>query len=229
MGCCDATSVTNFGHFVAGVPLYYNGNGDGSQLGTLHDLQCDPAFRTRLDNWLADFDQWTGIDRPQKISYAGAGGCRNDGCSSNHNFGTAFDLTRMEWTGSRSRVWYNLNYPNDKKFTMGVEAMCHRHFKDSLGYLWNDDHHSHIHIDNEQAVDFYGDTNSVSQNRFVSGSLRDVWAYTDQVISDTWTTQMSTRVNSVMTYFYGPGHNITASATDWKNYGGVTALAAIPG
>ncbi len=221
MGCADAVASEYQGSTIDGIPLYYNASRYTSEdLGSRSGISCDAGFKTRLDGWLDDFNYHHPYGEPIRISYLGSYVNRNDGCVSNHNYGTAFDLSRLEW--SNGKRWWVDNYPNDKKFATGVEAMSHKHFKDSLGYLYDSQHENHIHMDDSQSVEFYGDVyGSDSQNKFVSAALRDVYDY-DQDINDYWTGQMSARTDAIMTSVYGSGHNITQTPEDWKNFLGYT-------
>jgi hypothetical protein len=87
---------------------------------------------------------------------------RNDGCVSYHNFGRAFDLSRIYATnpanGSLNKV-FNGRFDQwsgtsgaaltaVRKQYWATSASLHYHFKHVLTYLFNSAHNNHIHADN---------------------------------------------------------------------------------
>jgi len=86
-----------------------------------------------------------------------------------HGLGRAFDLDALFWPG---RDFITLHYPTDQKLYLGVEAVLRKHFGTVLNYLYNSDHHDHLHADDRSEVGFV--RSSKARVLFVQAALTHV-------------------------------------------------------
>ncbi|MDJ0769378.1 MAG: extensin family protein [Ilumatobacter sp.] len=225
-GCISSGWNDSQGQSISDVPLYYTTS--SYQPGSRSTLLCCDDFKPRLDNWVDLWYSNSYTGKPTKIVYYGAAvdktpqGCNqnNSGSTSRHENGGAFDLVGLDFS-SRS-YWWNDNYGNDKQFTMGVEASCHRKFKYSLGHHYNSAHHDHIHMDDSYDV-AYGST-SWAMNNFLLNSLNDIFGYSFNTAKQSsghnyYSTAVRNAVNSVLTSYGGVSNpNILAYPLHWEAY-----------
>lgn len=70
-----------------------------------------------------------------------------------HAFGLllAFDLDALFWPG---RDFITLRFLTDQTFYLGVKAVLRKHFGTVLNFLFNSDHHDHLHVDDGSEVGF---------------------------------------------------------------------------
>lgn len=61
-----------------------------------------------------------------------------------HNTGKAFDLDGIHW---KEKAFVTLNYPSDKRFYLGIEAILRKHFATVLNFHFNAAHRDHLHVD----------------------------------------------------------------------------------
>ncbi|CAN5732277.1 hypothetical protein BH24ACT3_BH24ACT3_03630 [soil metagenome] len=155
---------------IAGRPTYYNA-GNVYRTGTRSRFYYDQSFYGACTGWLEALGEASGRGLPTAVSTLGTWVNRNDGCRSQHNFGTALDLSALWWSG---RSWVADNYESDKRFYMGVAAQCNRHFKYSLDWNYNSAHHNHIHFDKSVRPSSF-QTGASPQVKFVQASLNHVW------------------------------------------------------
>ncbi|MDQ2755787.1 MAG: hypothetical protein M3Y71_04380 [Actinomycetota bacterium] len=185
-GCVAAGALTAATQ-LRGIPLVYDESGDRTS------FRFEPTFRARLESWLPRHASASGLGNPAEVWTLGSwvagdpsgSGVAADGtvdtaggCRSWHNAGRAFDLTRLvDGTG---QVVVSARYDLWSRFT-GAQlettrarywrtvAGLHRDFDSVLTYLYNDLHHTHVHIDD-------GRVNGTSGSLFRAGSRVQVQA-----------------------------------------------------
>ncbi|MBO0812274.1 MAG: hypothetical protein J2P23_09540 [Microlunatus sp.] len=106
-------------------------------------------------------------------------------CNSWHDAGRAFDLSRLVAGGAvqascRYDIWSRYSGARQRYFRhryWALAASLHLHFAYVLTYLYNADHHNHIHIDNGRSGDHLStfDKDSPTQIQAVQGMLIDIW------------------------------------------------------
>lgn len=151
MGCCDSVAQATVTNKIGSAFTYYNEPDVWAQ-GSLSAFKYETNFYNKVVNWRnflnARSPSWLS---PYLVSVSSLGAqvCRNDGCVSQHNYGTKFDLSAIRWHDGFSviRTWTAMNYPNDRKFYLGIEASCHYYFRWVLNYNFNTAHRNHIHFD----------------------------------------------------------------------------------
>lgn len=148
-----------------GIPLVYD------ESGTRTSFRFEPTFRGRLEAWLPRHATAPGLGMPAEVwtlgswvegdpagEGVGADGTVDTagGCRSWHNTGRAFDLTRL--VDGAGEVVVSARYDLWSRFT-GAQlettrarywrtvAGLHRDFDSVLTYLYNDLHHTHVHVD----------------------------------------------------------------------------------
>lgn len=160
-------SETSFGS-LAGVPVHYDRldpplayGSDGEN----RTFYCRKRLATALDRCMEDlFGVWRR-DRPSIILTAGTIG---DGENA-HGKGYAFDLDGFSWGGTR----FMMNeYPEDRKFYIGINAHLFLHFSQVLGYHYPG-HKDHFHIDFNFSHTFR--TASNAQSFFLQSALKYVF------------------------------------------------------
>lgn len=116
----------------------------------------DSGFYAQLGGWLEFFLAESGLASPTQIWTYGSwidGGAE---CDSWHDSGRAFDLSRMRQgqqvqVSCRYDIWKD--YAADqlafhRRRYWALAASLHHEFAYVLTYLYNAQHHNHIHIDN---------------------------------------------------------------------------------
>lgn len=126
---------------------------DGASLGyevtrASTTLRCDPRFLELLDAWAADWAELSGLGPVERIwSY----GAYVDKCSSLHAAGRAFDFAEVVHEGGSVSCRFDVWQPGSQDQLRNywrLAASLHLHFAYTLTYLYNEQHHNHIHIDN---------------------------------------------------------------------------------
>lgn len=87
-----------------------------------------------------------------------------------HGLGRAMDLDALWWD---ERTWVALHYPHDQPFYLAVEAVFKRYFGVVLNYLYNPDHHDHLHINDTDEPGF--SPGARSEVLFVQAALTHVF------------------------------------------------------
>ena len=148
-----------------GIPLVYD------ESGTRTSFRFEPTFRGRLEAWLTRHASTSGLGTPAEVWTLGSwvegdpagGGVAADGtvdtaggCRSWHNAGRAFDLTRlvdgagMVVVSARYDLWSRFpgaQLETTRTLYWRTVAGLHRDFDSVLTYLYNDLHHTHVHVD----------------------------------------------------------------------------------
>jgi hypothetical protein len=147
---CVARSTLESHRTLAGLPLVY----EISRRRT--PFSFEPGFYGQLGDWLERYPRTTGSRRPDQVwSY---GGWTDGGttCDSWHNAGRAFDLARLRLDGRdlvscRYDQWGSgrgATLERDHRRYWALAASLHLEFAYVLTYLYNAQHHNHIHVDN---------------------------------------------------------------------------------
>lgn len=217
MGCCDSAAQGTNTNAVGGIKTYYNESNVWQQ-GTLSSFKYNTTFYGKVGNWVTFFKAHTPTYLSpylNSISSLGVYVCRSDGCVSKHNYGTAFDLSALRWHDGFGtiRTWTALNYPNDRKFYLGVEASLHYYFKWVLDYNYNAAHRNHLHFDTTYAPSY--STSSTAQTKFLQASLTYVWGI-NTTIDGIWGTQTSTNSTKALCRIGKSG--VITTTSNWLAY-----------
>jgi hypothetical protein len=146
--CVARSSLPRFAR-LANLPLVYEITGRRAE------FAIDERFAGQLQAWLTDLIRLTGWQPRQLWTY----GTWIDGgrdCSSWHHAGRAFDLARLrlvddEDVSCRYDRWRSQPagaLSRARRRYWAVAASAHQHFAYVLTYLYDDQHHNHIHLDN---------------------------------------------------------------------------------
>ena len=135
---------------LVGVPVHYDRRSarDYGTRGAPARFFVTAEFHGILEAFFAEL--WT-ICLSGKAEVITSAGAWVDKPNSQHATGEAFDLDGIFW-GNKSFV--TLNYPKDKKFYLGVEAVLRKHLGTVLDYHYNASHRDHFHIDIGSDVGF---------------------------------------------------------------------------
>lgn len=192
---------------------------------------------SRLETWLTFFFAHTPVDwtRPGQVWTYGCYVDRNDGCTSYHNYGRAFDLSGIYATDPHNGVQrqvFSARYDQWRSLTgaalidirkryWATAASCNYHFKYVLTYFYNSDHYNHIHVDN--SVSGSGNstftTGTSSQVQCVQAQITYVWE--DPIdIDGIWGPQTSGAVSRVLARI-GRSGSLTTQA-NWLEFNKAT-------
>ena len=162
------SEMTHFSS-LAGVPVNY-AREPVARYGTRgrpHSFNCTLQFFRKLEACFDELFGVTPLGLGDTITSAGAF-VEKPGF---HGLGRAFDLDAIFWP---DRDFVTLRFPTDQKFYLGVEAVLRKHFGTVLNFLYNSDHHDHLHVDDGSDVGFV--TSSKSRVLFVQAALTHVFA-----------------------------------------------------
>ena len=146
--CVRRAELTRFAR-LDGLPLVY----EVSQRRA--SFWMEPGFAGQLATWFAELSDRLPARPDQVWSY----GTWTDGggsCSSWHNAGRAFDLSRIRlarggFVSCRYDQWRTAGAAVRERALRqywAVAASLHLHFAHVLTYLYDRQHHNHIHVDN---------------------------------------------------------------------------------
>ncbi|MDN5769620.1 MAG: extensin family protein [Microlunatus sp.] len=149
--CVPRSSLTNY-RKLADVSLVYEDNQRRSS------FAIDPGFADQLTAWLSDLAELTGWSLDQVWTY-GTWTSGSPECSSWHNAGRAIDLTRLrldsgDFVSARYDRWRDATgnrLTTARRAYWATAASAHKHFAYVLTYLYNEQHHSHLHLDNSRS------------------------------------------------------------------------------
>lgn len=139
-------------------------------------MRSDPAFLERLELWAADWAALSGLGAIREVwSY----GAYVDKCSSFHQAGRAFDFGEVVHEGGAVSCRYDTWDPGSStqlRDYWRLAASLHLHFAHTLTYLYNAQHHNHIHVDNSVSGDELSRFSARSgvQVQLVQSALRHV-------------------------------------------------------
>jgi hypothetical protein len=186
----------------------------------------DKGFYGQLGDWLDDHLKLSGASRPDQVWTYGSWLDGHPRCNSWHDAGRAFDLSRLvrgdavqvscrydiwrAYTGSR------LHYFRTRYWRLA--ASLHLHFAYVLTYLYNADHHNHIHIDNGRSGDRLSsfDPDSPSQVQAAQAMLRYVWRH-PVAITGKWNRDTA-RATGVVLDAAGIGGTIDDGDDHWRGF-----------
>ena len=194
---------------LAGVPIHY-AREPIAAYGTIGQQMmffCTNAFHAKLEAFVQDLIDSCPLGRPEAIVTAGV---YVDKPNSKHRLGRAFDLDSIFWS---DRSFVSKNYPADKAFYLGVEAIIRKHFGTVLQYKYDRRHEDHFHFDDGTKPDF--NTSWRSYTFFAQTSLNVLFG--EALDEDgTWGTKTADAVKRV---FSAAGINtpITTKA-NWQAY-----------
>lgn len=194
-------------------------------------FRFDAAFHDQLGRWLTDYRKLTGEPVPEEIRSFGAWTDGSGACDSWHNAGRAFDLARLV-TGDEVRVscrydlWRSYTGSQLDRFRTRywrLAATLHLHFAYVLTYLYNTDHHNHIHVDNGRSGAELStfSRRSTSQVQAVQGMLNHVWDEPVPITGD-WDDATSDATRSVLQQDGGDG-SLDGSTESWHRFLRATA------
>jgi hypothetical protein len=153
--------------------------------GNAQSFRFEPAFFGQLSAWLGDYLELSGTARPDTVSTFGSWLDGEPDCDSWHDSGRAFDLARLITDGTvevscRYDLWRGYTGAELERVRTrywALAASAHLHFASVLTYLYNTDHHNHIHLDNGTSGDELSSFNrrSRAQVQAVQGMLSYVW------------------------------------------------------
>lgn len=201
--------------------------------GNLASFDYRPSFHDRCRDWLqfwannvpggfnTPFRVWSfGVHTDHRVSEA-------------HNNGRGFDLTRIYITSDAGNLLRRFNGRYDQwQGTASAEierqrywataASLHHHFQHVLTYLYNTDHHSHIHFDN--LVSGLGNSNfstgSTAQVQHVQACCRFVWGKTT-AIDGVWGPETKSHSDAVLQRIGRTG-SLTTSQANWLAFNRAT-------
>lgn len=139
-------------------------------------MRSDPRFLERLELWAEDWAAMSGLGAIREVwSY----GAYVDKCSSFHQAGRAFDFAEVVHEAGSVSCRFDTWDPGTAEQLRDywrLAASLHLHFAYTLTYLYNAQHHNHIHVDNsvsgEELSTF--STRSGVQVQLVQSALRHV-------------------------------------------------------
>jgi hypothetical protein len=171
------SSLPRYGR-LAGLPLVYEVNRRRSE------FAIDEAFAGQLEAWLTDLAELTGWRLSQIRTYGTWTNAGSD-CSSWHHAGRAFDLARLRSDdGTEISCRYDLwrdasgrELTDRRRAYWAVAASAHQHFAYVLTYLYDAQHHNHIHVDNGRSGSEPStfSSRSPAQVQAVQGILTHLW------------------------------------------------------
>lgn len=142
---------------LAGVPVHYDRFQEpeftyGTR-GKPLNFHCTEAFEQKLNACFQELWNLCPLGRAEVIASAGAFVNK----SGAHGQGRAFDLDCLFWA---NKTFITRQYPLDRRFYLGVEAILRKHFGTVLNFEFNAAHQDHFHMDDLSAVGFSAQSRS---------------------------------------------------------------------
>lgn len=176
-GCVARSSLPRYDE-LAGLPLVYEVNRRRDA------FAIEEGFAGQLESWLADLIELTGW-KPEQLWTYGTWTDGGSSCSSWHNSGRALDLARLRLADGtdvscRYDQWRDASgreLTGFQRTYWALAASAHKHFAYVLTYLYNAEHHNHIHLDNGSSGSELSTFRSRSraQVQAVQGILTHLW------------------------------------------------------
>ncbi len=174
--CVPRSALTRYAT-LADLPLVYEVNRRRS------DFWFDPGFGDQLARWFTTFTATSKIAAPDQVWTYGSWIDGGTSCDSWHHAGRAFDLSRLRAGGAtlvscRYDQWRTADdLPTQRRRYWALAASLHRDFAYVLTYLYNAQHHNHIHVDNGRSGADLSvlSTRSVAQVQSVQAMLSYLW------------------------------------------------------
>lgn len=226
----DAEEALRGRRSVGGSTLYYEVTGERSRFtfddGFYRELV---VWRDRLGGYVPRV--WGGA--PSRISSYGAY-VNKPGY---HGRGRAFDIASVWFTTRRGTLVKRFDCRYDqwrssadraeiRVLYWALAASLHHRFRHVLTYLYDGNHHTHIHVDNAvyggyQEAEFH--RGSSSQVQHVQACCRYVWGYRTR-ITDTWNRQTRRHSTLVLRRFGVDNGTILDSNYNWRMFNYATLL-----
>ena len=168
-GCRTPESLSSF-ETLGGAPMSY------ALTATKQAFRADPRFFSLLDDWAFEWVDSSGFGALTEVVTYGA---YVDKCDSWHAAGRAFDFAELRHETGSVSCRYDLWGDDQRQLRpyWRLAASLGSRFTYTLTYLYNEQHHNHIHIDN--AVSGAGpasyDSRSKAQTQLLQGVLRHVF------------------------------------------------------
>ncbi len=140
----------NFFTTLNGIPVHYDRPPEapyGSR-GIEYDFYATQELESKLDACFAELEAVCPRGRPEVITSAGAWVDKPD---SYHATGEAFDLDGIHWADEK---FICLDFPSDRRFYLGVDAVLRKNFPTVLNYYYNQLHHDHLHMEPSGQMEF---------------------------------------------------------------------------
>lgn len=134
--------ANSFTH-LAGVPVHYDRFQDpqftyGTR-GKPFRFHCTEGFQQKLEAFFGELWDVCPLGRAEVITSAGAYVDK----PGDHGLGRGFDIDGIFW---ENRTFITKQYPQDRRFYLGVEAVLRKHFGTVLNFEFNAAHQDHFHI-----------------------------------------------------------------------------------
>jgi hypothetical protein len=157
------------------MPKYKYGDG------RMGKRKLRPAVYNKLVAAFMDMGFMCKLGVPKVIVSAGAKvpQTKKRGPNDKHVQGRAIDIDALWWwdidVPNSQQILLTDNYPDYPAFYLGVEACFRRYFGTVLGWLYNNAHKGHWHIDDGSKVCYRA--SSESRAKFVQASLAHIWEH----------------------------------------------------
>jgi hypothetical protein len=197
--------------------------------GNLTSFGYRPSFHDRMNSWLEFWYNNTPSNFLKPIRVWSIGVHNDDRVSESHNAGRGFDLSRIQATGTdgdlhrrffgRYDIWRNWDataLAAERRRYWATAASAHHHFQDVLTYLYDSDHHSHIHMDNLQSGSGNSSyhTGSRAQTLNVQACCRYIWGKST-TIDGIWGPQTRDHSTDVLRRIGRATGTIASSQGNW--------------
>ena len=151
---------------VAGVPIHYARPpvAPYGSIGKPRKPRLDREFYTKLEVCMSEL--WDLLGRAKAVV---SGGCYVEKPGM-HGAGRAIDIDAIWWDKGPPII--TLNYPNDRRRYLALEAQLRKHFGLVLNYHYNRAHRDHFHVDDSQPVGFFS---TASRVVFIQAALIYLW------------------------------------------------------
>lgn len=201
---------------LAGLPLVYEVNRRRTA------FWFEPGFAAQLGTWLADL-RGAGLEANELWAY-GAWTDGNGRCRSWHNSGRAFDVARVRvrngFVSCRYDQWRTATgseLSQALRNYWALAASLHGHFAYVVTYVYDAEHHNHIHVDNGRSgtgrSEF--DPGSITQVQAVQAIATYVWGRPTE-ITGRWDAGTREASRAILTEI-GPEADLT-DAGAWSRF-----------
>ncbi|HEX6681503.1 MAG TPA: hypothetical protein VF062_01820 [Candidatus Limnocylindrales bacterium] len=215
---------------INGTPLYYEPTRARAT------FTFDQTFYDQLVAWRNQLgtlvpDSWGG---PPTRIYSYGAYVNKPGM---HGLGRGFDLASVNFTGTDGDFIKGFDCRYDqwrdgsavtlwRRRYWTLSASLHHRFKHVLTYVFNAEHHNHIHVDN----DGYGSNNSASfstgssaQVQHVQAVCRYLWGYST-TIDGSWGSQTQSHSTAVLRRIGYDSGTITSDSLNWRAFNRYSVL-----
>jgi hypothetical protein len=206
--------------------------------GSIRTQWFNPTFYSRLETWMPFYysnspGHWI---TPQRINHLGVHA--DDDSTSYHYYGRAIDLQNLYFTNSNNSAlfkafdcvyksgtggWGNTQsgstLTTTRKNYWAAVAGLNYHFRDVLHYLYNTEHHNHVHVDNSKTGSGNStfSTGSRAQVLMVQACLVYIWGYSVVSIDGGWGSQSDTYSRQALARI-GRSGGLTTSQANWLEF-----------